>query len=148
MEDSPMGFWSRMFVATIVVQLAANSLAAAAPAAPPATTPATVGLPSVRQSFVLEGGRTLLILGGEGAGSFWATVDASTGKVIRKQSVADAELRGASITRTIALIWGRYPQRTQNRYSPAPYLAAWDLATGKELAKLGESEDMDISAAV
>ena len=59
--------------------------------------PVRINLNRVSDPYVMDGGRTVFVVSrNDRSGSFWATVDATSGKVVRRADVPLVELRGAA----------------------------------------------------
>ena len=108
--------------------------------------PVRINLNRVSDPYVMDGGRTVFVVSrNDRSGSFWATVDATSGKVVCRADVPLVELRGAAFAAGapgVVIMFGkRELPGGGGGGDTAPrdgvgYLAAWDTATAKELSRV------------
>jgi hypothetical protein len=136
----------RVAVVVVVMLLSSHMLRAA--------EPVRIDLNLISESQVIDGGRTIFVLSrNQGSGSFWAMVDARTGKVVRRAEIPKVEGRGAAVAAgaPVAAIYGKSAPGAgagAGQQFDGGYFATWDLATGKQVAVVRDVTDLPEAIAI
>jgi WD40 repeat protein len=117
--------------------------------------PVRIKLDRVGEPYVIDGGRRVLVVSRNPTrGSFWATVEAASGKVIRRVEAPQVELKGAAFaasTPAVVAVFGKLDSDGGGgdaQRDGVGYLAAFDITAGTELSRVRDLDREPVALAL